>query len=267
MRMNSKYIVGCLLFFFLTGLFFSCQQYETEDTGQLQSSSYNGTLYAYLADETAHPGVTYDSLLFLANELGLKDSLENRKVESTLFAVSDKSFSRAINALNRLRKTNDLGRDLSLSDFLIEPFVVKDTVITQISASGLKDTTIVNRWYDYRSQIDSLVCRYIYSQPYTMNSVMQVGNAIVATDLKYNEAMRIESGRYTASGAINLGQRYMSLIETGGSKQVSSWVTASISQYDLRTTNGWIHILQPNHEFGFNEMGKLFQNYGNEKKK
>lgn len=252
----------------LTGFLFSCQQYDTESTDSVSRSSYNGTLYAYLADNSAHPGVTYDSLLFLVNNLpGLKDSLENGKTESTLFAVSDKSFSNALGALNRIRRSNDLGRDLSLSDLMIEPFIVNDTVITQTSSTGQKDTTVVVRHYDYRSQMDSLVCRYIYSQPYTTSSIMESGAAVEVGDLKFGEKLRIESGRYAASGAVSSGMRYLFLVETGGSKLTTSWVRASASQYDLRASNGWIHVLLPNHEFGFNEMGTLFQNYGNEKKK
>lgn len=266
--MNHKYVIVLILSVLLTGTFFSCQQYETDASGKVKDFSYNGTLYAYLSDKTAHPEATYDSLLYLVNKLpGLKDSLENTKHEFTLFAVSDKSFGNALNALNRLRQTNEKGRNLSLKDFLIEPFTVTDTVITQISSSGLMDTTIVTRRYDYRSQMDSLVCRYIYDKPYTTSSIMEIGNAIEAADVKYNENLRIEVGRYAASGVVSSGMRYMSLVETGGSKLTTSWVKAGVSQYDVKAVNGWIHILQPNHEFGFNEMETLFQNYGNEKKK
>lgn len=261
-------LLSCLV---LAGMFFSCQQYET-DAGKSDSpdeiTSYDGTVYGYLADRQAHPGVTYDSLLYLVDNIqGLKDSLNRTTVYTTLFAVPDKCFSNALNVLNLLRGTYKLGRNLTLSDFLIEPFVVNDSTFTQLDTEGTMDTTVVQRHYDYRGLIDSLVCRYIYTGVYNSAAIADAGGSLEPKDLKFNESLRMEYGRYPASGAVGMGTRHMSLFETGGSKQTNSWVEAQVSQFDIHASNGWIHLLLPGHEFGFSQMVELFQNYGNEKKK
>ena len=265
--MKQILLKNVILFMAVCGLF-SCQEYEIGEvpTTKAATETYEGTLYAYLADKDAHPQVTFDSLLFLIDSLpGLKDSLE-RHVPMTVFAIPDPCFEKALYALNRYRSSYELGDELSLKDFLIEPFTVWDTIINQITTEEF-DTIIVARNYDYRRLLDSLVCSYCFDGEYTMQNISEVGGAVEPVALTFGHQMRMEAGRISASGAEELGSRYMRLVETSGSKVTTQWVNAEVETFNLATSNAWVHILSKEHEFGFNNFEQLFYNYGNEKKK
>ncbi|MCD8318655.1 MAG: hypothetical protein LUC45_07380 [Paraprevotella sp.] len=203
--------------------------------------------------------------MLIDNLPGLKDSLE-RPMRMTFFAIPDPCFEKAIYALNRYRSSYELGGNLSLKDFLIEPFTVIDSVIHQVSTTEF-DTTVVERHYDYRQQLDSMMCSYVFSGEYTIQNVEEVGGAVEPLALAFDHQMRIEVGRGSASGVTNLGARYMRLVETSGSKVTTQWVNADVETSNLSTSNGWIHILSEGHEFGFNGFEQMFYNYGNEKQK
>ena len=180
--------------------------------------------------------------------------------------MSAQSFSSSLGTLNSFREDYRLGRNLSLKDFMIDPVIVEDTLIEHPNTSQA-DTTITKRVYDYRGMIDSLVCRYIFEGEYAFDNISNNGGEVEIASLKFGHTMYLESGRYAASGAIGIGGKYLNLIETNSSKLQTQWVTAGVERQDIRVTNGWIHILVPRHEFGFNEMVKRFQNYGNEDEK
>lgn len=246
----------------------SCQEYEAGEVlpEHTATEAYNGVVYGYLADESAHPQVTFDSLLFLIDHLpGLKDTLEHR-APLTFFAIPDPCFDKALYALNRYRSSYGLGRELSLQDFLIEPFTVLDTIIRQITVEEF-DTIVVARHFDYRRQLDSLLCSYCFNGEYTMQRVSGVGGAMEPYALGFGHQMRIEANRVSASGAEKLGSRYMRLVETFGSKVMTQWVNADVSTFNVATSNGWVHVLSEEHEFGFNRFEELFYNYGNENRK
>ena len=265
--MKQILLKNVILFMAVCGLF-SCQEYEIGEvpTTKAATETYEGTLYAYLADKDAHPQVTFDSLLFLIDSLpGLKDSLE-RHVPMTVFAIPDPCFEKALYALNRYRSSYELGDELSLKDFLIEPFTVWDTIINQITTEEF-DTIVVARNYDYRRLLDSLVCSYCFDGEYTMQNISEVGGAVEPVALTFGHQMRMEAGRISASGAEELGSRYMRLVETSGSKVTTQWVNAEVETFNLATSNAWVHILSKEHEFGFNNFEQLFYNYGNEKNK
>lgn len=63
--MKQILLKNVILFMAVCGLF-SCQEYEIGEvpTTKAATETYEGTLYAYLADKDAHPQVTFDSLLF-----------------------------------------------------------------------------------------------------------------------------------------------------------------------------------------------------------
>lgn len=262
----KQYIYGLLLWGVAVLTMVSCQDYETDEyqVGKV-SEYYEGTLYDYLADKSAHPNVTFDSLLFLADRLpALKDSLQGRKV-LTLFAVTDKSFELAFRGLNLYRNAYGKGRHLAMEDLLIEPFTVIDTIVRQVSTEEY-DTVYVSRHYDYRKQLDSMVCCYMFDGGYSMSDIQKL-DATEIPCISYGHLMRLEAGRGNASGAEGLGARYMCLIETWNSKVTTTWVKAGVENPDIKTTNGWLHILSGEHEFGFNGIEQTFYDYGNEKSK
>lgn len=265
--MNNRCIIQVLAAVAFVLNVTSCQDYEAVSQPAVVAKTYDGTLLDYLSEGNAGPDIRFDSLLYLIDRLpGLKDSLSSPSGNLTLFVVPDRSFELSLKTLNSYRESYKLGKALSLRDFMIEPFTVTDTVI-KYPGTSFADTTYVDRKYDYRGQVDSLVCRYIFSQGISTDSIIALGGDGELESLKYERNMYMTSARGTASGASDLGLKYLNLIETNNSKLQAQWVTAAVSEMDIKATNGWIHVISPRHEFGFNEVLKKFKDYGNEYKK
>lgn len=243
----------------------SCQKFEVVSGDAVTKTVYDGTLLDYLRE--GGQGETFDSLLYLIDEIpGLKDSLTASDKSYTLFAISDHSFTAALKTLNAFRRDFKLGGELALKDLMIEPFVVIDTIISYPGTS-YADSTYIEYHYNYRAQVDTLVRRYLFNAEVTTASLSaQEGEAELLSS-KYDYSMYLQTGRDAASGALELGTPYLKLVDTNGSKLPAQWVTADVQSVDIVTTNGWLHVLSPRHEFGFNKIVKYFQNYGNEYEK
>lgn len=237
----------------------SCTDYEEGPSASAPVLSYDGTVLDFIDHTTDYNGMTFDSLSYIINTIpGLRDTLNRSGQDYTLFLASDESVARALTTLNRFRSDYGLGRNLSLKDFMIEPFTVIDTVIT---GTIVLDTTVVNRNYDYRGKLDTLVMRYAFAQKIT--------SATAAGNLYYSlgeRQMKIDYAFHDASGLANAGTPYMQLIDLRNSKQEALWVKADVKVYDIFCSNGVIHILSPEHEFGFNDIITDFKDYGNERK-
>ena len=194
----------------------------------------------------------------------MKDSLQKRK-EVTLFAVTDQSFRLAFDGLNRYREAYGKGKHLGLEDLLIDLLPWWIRLCTKCPLND-NDTIYITRHYDYRHQLDSMLYCYLFDGRYSMEDVLNVGATEVPC-MSYGHLMRMEVGRGAASGAEEVGTRYMRLIETWDSKVTSTWVKAEVESFDIMANNGCVHVLSDGHEFGFNGMEQLFYNYGNEKTK
>ena len=235
------------------------QEDEINPTEQpTEELTYEGSVLDFIQQDGGYQGCSFDSLNYAVTHLeGLQDALTGDSV--TLFAVSDKSFDLAESILEKFRITNEKGNRLSLDDLMIEPFEVVDTLITIDPLTKETDTAYVHHQYDYRESLRQLVGRYIFKKTLTSNN---------ATDETYfslfNHQMSIVTPRSDAGGLSEAGETTLQLVETSGSKLQTSWVRANVI-YSIRCSNGYVHILSPLHEFGFNEINSYFSNYGNEK--
>ena len=220
--------------------------------------TYDGSVLDFIQQDGGYQGCSFDSLNYAVTHLeGLQDALTGDSV--TLFAVSDKSFDLAENILEKFRITNDKGNRLSLDDLMIEPFEVVDTLITIDPLTKETDTAYVHHQYDYRESLRQLVGRYIFKQTLTLNNVTEATYFSL-----FQHQMNIVIPRSDAGGLSEAGDATLQLVETSGSKLQTSWVRANVI-YSIRCRNGYVHILSPLHEFGFNEINSYFSNYGNEK--
>ena len=163
-------------------------------------------------------------------------------------------------------KSKELGEAIYLSDLLIEPFVVKDTIVNVITPT-LNDTIINEYHYDYRADLERMLCKYIIKGSYdTDNILANEGNASL-NSLKYNYQMNIECSRKPASGFVGGGVKQLICSDMKNSQVKDNWNRVSTVWNDVYTNNGIIHILSPQHSFGFDEVIYVFNNYGNEYKK
>ena len=260
-----KRIIYFLALLPLLAMTAACENDPDIETAEPQSNEtvFAGTVNDFIRQQGGYKGYTFDSLLQVLNNVeGIADSLSQTRHDVTLFAVPDQSFTSAYNALNCYRSNMRLGGGVGLNDLLIEPFEIVDTVVNFNPVADSYDTTYVHHTYDYREGLRQLSGRYVFMQPIASADIINGEyKSLVSRE------MVIQATYEDASGLSAAGARHVQLIETRGSKQQATWVKAEVECPDIKCSNGYVHILSPRHEFGFNEITSYFANYGNEKNK
>lgn len=161
----------------------------------------------------------YDSLLLVIDRVGLADTLRNESV--TLFALSNSNFKLAMTNLNNLRRTT--GKDpLFLSNVDIK-------------------------------HLDTLITKYIIRGIYT-SEALDEQDGLTFYGVRYSRMMHGKLAASTSSGYGNGGPAYIKLDDTKQSIFVKNWVSTTTGSVNIKTTNGIVHIIEPNHVFGFNEF-------------
>jgi hypothetical protein len=243
----------------------SCNDYDSPYTENMDvASKYDGTLLEYLEEGSPTLGVYFDSMLVVINSVpGMRELLDKDGEEYTIFAIPNESFEEAINRLNLYRINNNRGGKIFLNDLLIDPFVVTEEIPNE-EAPG--NPIIIEHRYDYRLQMDSLLCRYIYNGSFNSAVIKDNTTGLNAESFKYRYVMNIEYKRLPASGIENVGNQQLILSDMNDSQITEKWDRSNAQWIDIRTKNGYIHILSTGHEFSFSELISRFQNYGNEQK-
>jgi hypothetical protein len=262
MKLNKLYnIWTCLL---LTFLMYSCKDYDSIYTGQneQQSKVFHGTLLEYLEKGDPDLGIHFDSMMLVINGIpGMRDSLSNPNADVTVFAVPNPCFEESFKRLNDFRSMNSKGKGVYIKDLLIEPFVVIEKLP---GATPEADSIIIEHPYDYRLQLDSMFCKYIFKGQLTTDALKEYPSGIDEDAFKYNYRMNLLSRRLNASGIEQMGKKELFLSDKNNSQLNSKWDRSTVQSLDIKTSNGIIHILTNGHEFSFSKLISRFQNYGNE---
>lgn len=192
-----------------------------KDGGYHDSSDANKKVplntYDYLK---SRPGV-FDSLVAVVDKLGLKETLMDSSI--TLFAVTNQSFQLAVTNLNRLRKQSD-----------------KDPLYLAIVD---------------RQQLDTMVSYYIIRGKYLSDS-LQLQDGLDLFSVRSGYPMHAKSSRASASGFEKGGPEVIDFSNTKRSKFVRFWSTTTTGSNNIETTNGVVHVVTPDHIFGFDEFVK-----------
>lgn len=251
--------IGC------AGLTTSCTDYVQSEPEKIVKEKFDGKILDYLS-ASHDDGLKFDSVLYILDMIPeLKDELTRADSEVTLFAPSDKSVGEAIYKLNLYRRSNGIGDPVYLKDLLVEPFSVQDTTILVNKMTEELDTIYSWRGFDYRGQMDILLSRYCFEGDLNSDYVIDNGGSVKRNSSRNEIEMVVEAGRYDAYGALGTGVKYLYLVETNGSNMQSVWVKAEASKRDIKVSNGTIHVLSDNHEFGFNLFIDNFKDRGTEK--
>lgn len=251
------------LVFCSVALLVSCKDYESvyTDVAVVDETVFNGTLLDYLEKGDPSRGLKYDSMLVVINGIpGLRDSLTQSVYPKTVFAIPNVCFQEAMLRLNNYRETKAKGRALSLADFMIDPFVV----IEEQQGPTPDSIVIIEHHYDYRLQLDSLISRYIFNGDIETNTLAEYTNGLHTLDDKYQYLMHILYQREFASGIEQMAKRRLILSDKNGTQLEEVWDRSETQVIDIRTNNGYVHVLADGHEFGFSKLIENFQNYGNE---
>jgi hypothetical protein len=187
--------------------------------------------YDYLKTK---PGV-YDSLLLLIDKLGMQKTVRDSNI--TLFAVSNSSFQIAIKNLNDVRKSK--GKN---SIFLSELSSGKSLGIADLSKAKSDS-----------AHLDTMVARYIIKELYKSTD-FSVGEGRNIYSVRGNYPMHGKRLYADAQGMQNGGSEILEFANTKRSVFVASWSLATTNSVNIKTKNGIVHLLEPNHVFGFDEF-------------
>jgi hypothetical protein len=263
----NKITLTIILIFALSSYLISCQDYESysSDTDTVAVGTYPGTVLDYLSAGDAGLEVRFDSMMLLIENIpGLKDSLTKPERDYTLIAIPDECFHTVISNLNTFRGKTNRGKNLYLKDFFIKPFTVTDTIPP---ATSEDDSTYVYRDFDYRKDMENVICKYIFRGSYDTEAISEETINGLSLQSFNDYFMNMEYERQPASGLIHGGRRRLTFSDMKGSQLQEKWIRSAVQKVDMYANNGVIHVLSTGHEFGFDEFISIFQNYGNEKKK
>jgi len=209
-------------FFILIIGFSSCKKGNTyyEDY-QLKDTEFKGTTLNFLETQ----GTSYDSLLFALERVpDLRRKLNATTDTLTFFAMSNSSFTNAIEAMNAVRMAANRN-PLYIEDI---PQLILDSLLYHYAFNGIYNTNYLKDFREGR-EIRSI-------DDYRMNMMYTVTSA---------------------SGITNGGQQQIKLSDMNNSIFQRYWQESNTSVVNVKTTNGTVHILSPSHNFGFSKLAKL----------
>ncbi|MDM1295401.1 fasciclin domain-containing protein [Sphingobacterium sp. N143] len=213
--MRKNQFVRCIYTILTLVLLYACAKDKGYYSPISQEPVYKGNLYSYLKSK---PGV-YDSLVKVIDRIGLQKKLEDSTV--TLFALTNANFQLAIQNLNNT---------LSVSD---KPAQYLNSVKYEI--------------------LDSLMCQYIIQGWIGSDSLLnQDGQDVLG--IRYGYPMHIGLNRQASSGYLNGGPTIVDFSDTRRSVFNRNWVTTETSSLNIQTDNAIVHVLNPDHVFGFNKF-------------
>jgi hypothetical protein len=225
----SRFLVAALLpaLMFQVG----CKTETIYTNAEPVNNSTDLTTYAYLKSK---PGV-YDSLLFLVDKLGLQKTLEDSTV--TTFAPSNLSFQIAIKNLNEVRKSQN------------KPSVFLKDIVSGLS---LLPKDLPKAKADL-SHIDTMTARYIIRRQF-LSSDFSVGDGQTILSVRHGYPMHGQRLYADAQGWQNGGSEIIEFANTKRSVFVPNWSKTTTSSVNIKSKNGIIHLLRPDHVFGFDEF-------------
>ena len=182
------------------------------------AGNFQGNALQYLQSQ---PGV-YDSMLLAINRVtGLADSLKTESV--TLFAVSNRSFTLALQNINQARL---------------------DSIpsIPPVSISTIDSATL-----------DTFLCRYVLRGHATSDSLENFTDGRFFPSIRYGYNMQMQYSKTNASGFKNGGPKAIIFSDPKNSIFTRYWIRVNTITVDIKTTNAIIHLLPPGHDFGFGD--------------
>ena len=274
----------------------SCTDFSVADVDLSGSKGvgmtrYDGTIYEYLKAGDPELGLTFDSLMYFLDlpdeeedalgiplELNeLRRALKDETGQCTLMALPDSCFRTALESLNRYRKLNKLqltAEDLDEDAGEKESYAVGELTLKKLwnyqkrlEAPVLdKEGNPIYIDYEYKSQMDSLLCRYMVPGLYDTEQ-LSTSSSVEGQFVQglHSYRMSLFYRRLPASGFINGGPKDITFYDMGNTLDKDKWEPAKVLWTDIYAKNGVIHVMVPQHEFGFGKFILYFRNLGHEK--
>ncbi len=203
--------------------------YDTE----LVDNSTNLDTYEYLKSK---PGL-YDSLLYLVDRLGIQAELRTGAV--TLFAPSNENFQIALKNLNDARRAT--GKSA---------IYLRDIAAGKVGKLTTKDKKKAEA---DSAHLDTMVSKYIV-QGIKQVSDFALGDGQGLKSIRGDYPMHGQRIYADAQGYQNGGSEVIEFSNTKRSIFVSKWSKTTTTSVNIKTKNGMVHLLRPDHVFGFDEF-------------
>ncbi|MFZ4862365.1 ATP/GTP-binding protein [Sphingobacterium sp. Mn56C] len=206
------------IYLVLTGLFFliaACAKDKGYYANAEVDKLYEGSIYDYLKSKKG----IYDSLIKVIDRVGLQETLQDSTI--TLFALTNSNFQLAVENLNNTLSTSD------------KPLQYLNSVKYDI--------------------IDSILCQYIIRGMYPTDS-LQTLDGIKLSAIRYGYPMHASVQQLASSGYVGGGPRVIKFFDTKGSIFTRNWVSTETGAVNLKAKNGFVHVVNPDHVFGFDKF-------------
>jgi hypothetical protein len=176
----------------------------------------------------------YDSLLYILHKLPvLEDSLTNNSV--TFFAPQDISILTAINNINATRIRN--GKAAWIIDSV--PLPVWDTLMRRYMIPGVVTPDSIR----FADGVDfSTMSGYWHTSEET------------GEDIFSPYKMHADLVKQSTSGSTGTNKQRIQYSDKNFSRFRTDWSSSYVKTSSLITTNGVLHLLEPNHVFGFSSF-------------
>jgi hypothetical protein len=211
----------------------SCKKEKGFYNQQVVTSTASLNTYEYLKSKTG----LYDSLLLLVDKMGIAKTLTDSTV--TLFAPQNSSFQIAIANLNIVR------RAAGQQAIYLSQLAAGDKMITdqKLKAKAKQDSVM----------IDTMVSRYIIRKKYVAAN-FAVGDGQFIAAVRGGFPMHGKRVFADAQGYQGGGSEIIQFSNTRRSLFVDRWQVTTTSSVNIETKNGIVHLLRPDHIFGFEEF-------------
>jgi Fasciclin domain. len=228
----GKYLVAMVLaaMIFQTG----CKPEKGMHDAVPVANTTNLTTYEYLRSKTG----VYDSLLMLVDKFpGLKQTLTDSTI--TLFAPSNASFRIAIQNLNDLRKSR--GQD--------------PVYLSQLAAgaAGIVGSKNIEKAKRDSAALDTMVSMYIIRKKF-IASDFAIGDGQTVFSVRGGYPMHGQRIFADAEGFQNGGVEAIEYSDTKRSLFTAKWSKTQTTSVNIKTKNGIVHLLRPDHTFGFDSF-------------
>lgn len=199
---------------------FACEKGMQDYRNAKPLSEVKVSTYEFLKQQ----GGLYDTLLLLIDRVHLTDTLKSQQV--TFFVPQDNSITTAIRNVNFAR------------ELLGDP------------GNWTLDSIPLNVW-------DSLLRRYMVRGIITADSLRYADGSSLTS--LYGHGMNGKTASTNASGAVGGGSAVLQYSDCNDSRFTKDWSNALTQNVDIKSANGWIHILESRHVFGFTSfVGKAY---------
>ena len=205
----------------------------------------------------------------------LKTCLQDEEGEYTLIAVPDSCIRLALKMLNNYRRLNNLvidAKDIpadapesekyAAGELTLEKLLNYRKEIEHTDAQTQKPKIDI---YEYKAPLDTMLCRYMTAGLYDTEKLSRVTSAegTIIQGL-YSYRMNLSYRRLPASGYMGAGPQDITFYDMRNTLNMTYWESTKVMWTDVQTKNGVIHVLFPQHEFGFGNFIHYFRNVGHE---